>query len=469
MPALTLKFPDLAARNDADLNAFFRNQGEIARLLGDLSYPIHRFIAMELARSRNKEHGAYNPAEFTPEYLRKAKLPAMDRQRTGSLLSLNNEVDVPQLARVPLQQLALILHELDGKRGTAAYEAAAESFVGKYLSFFSYAVSLAIHTHVASTPLVRGECSLPASVQQRATENLQRLAAENQLLVEGLIRANLGLVTEYTKRFSAKLGGNFEAMQSDGRTGLCDGIYRYTPRYRHRDGEIGSRTGLAGIAAGWIQHHIRRSVQHNSRTISIPVTTQQLRSIIGRVSGSGAQRSPDNTTEDLLLYQRAREDPELARRLAADRDGLLSELRRDEGWWEEVDRTVVRVADATNIPVAVPLEPIDPSAGESGPRTERPLPVALSTPSPTEEIEQRELREHVYSAIDDLPPNHQLILVFTFNLSTAKATSRRYLEGVIARSTASTALLRETAGTRTPARIELVDGTRGSGGDSPGR
>jgi DNA-directed RNA polymerase specialized sigma subunit len=465
MPDPTLKFPDLASSNDRDLNVFFQHQGEIARILGDLSYPIHRFIALELARSRNKEHGPYDAAEYTRDYLRKARLPKMERQRTGSLLSLNHEVEVPHLERGPLQHLALLIEELDEQRGTPAYEAAAQAFVAAYLRGFSYSISLAIHSHVAPSPVIRGGPELSSAAQWEAVGELKRLFAENQLLVARLINTNLGLVAEYTKRFAAKLGGDFAAMQADGRTGLCDGIYRYTPYYRQRDGQIGSATGLGGIAAAWIQHHIRRSLQHNSRTISVPVTTQQLRSIIGRIPGDGATRSLDRTTEELLLYQRAREDREFDRRLKTDRAGLLAELRRDERWWEEVDRTMVRVADATNLPTTVPLEPTRESPGEAEPGAAQPFDVALSTPAPTGDIERRELRDHVYRAIDDLPPNQQLILVFTFNLPTARTTSRRYLEDVIGQSTSSTRLLRETVGSRAPARIELMDGAGDPAGD----
>jgi hypothetical protein len=461
MSTPSVKNPNLAASNERDLNAFYANQGVVARLLAHLSYPIHRFVAADLARSQNKDVGVYDAAEFTKEFLQKARPRTQERNRTGSFLQFNNKVDVPLLEKGPLQQLLLMTFEVDQRR-KAGYEKAVKAFVAAYLRTYSYSISLAIRRHISATP-VRSECPIQAAEQRRTVAELKRLFDENEILVERLLQANHGLVSEYANRLAFALHGNFSRMMNDGRTGLCDGIFRYTPDFQQKDGSVGSKTGLGGVAAAWIQHHIRRSHQYNNRTISIPITAQELRADVLKIQDGDPKKSVQHITEEFVLTQRAEADPSFAERLKADRVGLIEELRTDEGWLEEVARTTVRISDAVFQPKSRSLDFENEFAVktlEDDLRKEG-INVSISSGGTLEEIELKELNEKVDEAVGSLPAQKRLMLVYSFALPTAKKTGRKFLEDIIGTSTRATAKLRQGVKGRRPAKISLLDGVKG--------
>lgn len=462
-----LRQPHLAASNAKAMQRFFVNQTTMAGLLADLSYPIHGFVAQDLALGLSLPEARYHAKHFTKEYLLNPALKFPARQRTGLVLDLKGKLEMPRLTPDALEHLASMIHRLDGQRDEAQYPDARRAFTQQFLAAFSYAVALAIQPFISRLPVTDG-CPLSAQAHRATVLELEQLYEENLALTNQLILANIGLVRAEARRVQASQGGHFDDLVSWGMTGLQDGIYRFAPGHRNRAGMVAVQTELSSAAVHWIRYHIERSQQHHGHTIAVPVMVQKLRADAQRVALDTKMADPNALAEAMLLRRRAKGRPWLAARLQADAETVLARYRKTEQWSDAVCTLRGHVAEATSLPCTESVDfdfECQMRALES--RLQKAGQAFHLVAADTYQATNKEgALEKVFAAMQGMHPNSRVALSLGFGLPNAYEAGLDYLRGIIEQSHARTEAMeqerlqreRRRAGDGAVARVFILDG-----------
>ncbi len=210
------------------------------------------------------------------------------------------------------------------------------------------------------------------SLSRAEEERLMGEAADGEEARRKLIGANYRLVMSIAKHYQG-LGVPLLDLIQEGNLGLMRAVDRFDPSRGWR---------LSTYATWWIRQAVGRAAMDQSRSIRLPIHTQErLRQVERNVRSleQSLQRHP--TLEEV-----------------ADATGMVPEGLKK--LWENA------------LPIASLEEPIGESEDTTlGWTLEDP-----DAPSPEEEAASSMLREEVERALDTLPPRHAMILRLRFGL-----------------------------------------------------
>jgi RNA polymerase sigma factor (sigma-70 family) len=98
---------------------------------------------------------------------------------------------------------------------------------------------------------------------ERETELILRYKAGDRHAGEILLRAHVGLITHYAKRYRGNWHElDFEDLLAEAQMGFLDGVQRFDP---------GAGFKLSSYAPHWIRHYITRACHNVGTTIRVPV------------------------------------------------------------------------------------------------------------------------------------------------------------------------------------------------------
>jgi DNA-directed RNA polymerase sigma subunit (sigma70/sigma32) len=451
MPDITQDQPRANYReiNGDILPKFYENQVAMVGHLADLGYPFHRFIEEERARGAAANLSGFTPEDFAPAALRAVAVDGGKFNRTGLMA-------VPTIPRLPLVFLAQLVMQLDASRKSArSYKAGRAEFVAEVMRAFSYSVTLAVLKNVNNGPVRTAPIS-PLE-QLDARHQIARLDTANDRFQAQLIEANEPLVWKCARSLMSNGRSDPSEVLNLGRLGLLFAIHKWEPG--HHGSSTDDAATLGGVAAGWIQHSIRRTQQNTAHVVAKPIQVQALLARALKVRDQIPNATPEQIAIELCLATRTAKSARLAAEVALDREGVIARLENDSAWLREVAKQTVHVQEALASPITVPLEK-DSDDGAFGNTADcgysNSLEASVSEVA-RNAVDSSEEAQVVDNVLKKLSPLSETVVRLTFGLPGSKECIREQFRAMRRKSESATMAILADRGNRPPAALQILD------------